>query len=96
MDIFSRILILYTCACVGALLIILYRVARFYQITAKERSYYQAFLVPLVFFVLSGLRYAQLADFAGDPLGDGLLVLAGSSLFLLGYYLLNLMMGGRQ
>jgi hypothetical protein len=95
-DILSRILILYTCTGTSALLIVLYRIARFYQITAKERSYYQAFLVPLALFVLSGLRYAQLADFVGDPLGDGLLMLAGGSLFVVGYYLLNLMMGGRQ
>ncbi len=92
----NRALIIYTWGSVGVLLVLLYQIARFYQTTSGERSHYRWFLVPLVFFAAAAIRYAHLADFAGDPLGDGLLILAGGSLFLLGYHLLRLMLGGRS
>ncbi len=80
---------------VGLLVIVLYHVGRFYQINAEESSHYRWFLVPFALFILAAIRYAHVGDFAGDPMGDILLLLAGSSLFLLGFHLLNLMMGGR-
>lgn len=96
MGVLNRIMALCTWGGVGLLIVLLYQIARFYQITAGERSHYRWFILPLVLFVLAGIRYAWIADFAGDFWGDGLLFLAGSSLFVLGYHLLNLMMGGRQ
>jgi len=96
MDVLNRILALCTWSGVGLLIVLLYRIARFYQITAGKRSHYRWFVLPLVLFVLAGIRFAWIADFASDFWGDGLLFLAGSSLFLFGYYLLDLMMGERQ
>ncbi len=78
------------------MVLLLYRVARFYQMTANEHTHYRWFILPLVLFVLAAMRYAWIADFAGDPLGDVLAISAGSALILLGYRLLNLMMGGHQ
>lgn len=95
MDGLIRILTLGAWGGVGFLVILLYRIAHFYQVTAGERSHYRWFLLPAALFALAAARYAWLADFAGDPWGDGLLALAGGSLLLLGYYLLRLMTGDR-
>ena len=92
----SRILGLYAWAGIGLLLIVLYRIARFYQISAQEPSYYRWFGVPFVLFLSAAVRYAWIGDFAGDPPGDGLMLAAGSSLFVIGFYLLKLMTGGRR
>lgn len=92
----TRFLILYTWAGVGLLILILYRIARFYQMSANERSHYRWFIAPLALLTLAALRYMWIADFAGDPLGDSLLMLGGGSLFLLSYNLFRLMTGGRS
>lgn len=77
------------------LMIFLYRIARFYQTTSGRRSYYQLFLAPIGLLLAGGLRYASLAIFVGDGLGDGLMVIGGLSLIGLGYVMLKLMTGGR-
>ncbi len=92
----SRALDLYAWGGVIFLLVVLYRIARFYQATADERSHYRWFALPLVLFLLAVVRYAWVGGFAGDQWGDGLLVLGGSSLIALGYHLLNLMTGDRS
>lgn len=86
---------LYIWGAVGALIVILNRVARFYQITSGRRSYYQLFWLPLVLMGLGALRYAGQAVLVGDALGDLLMLAGGLLLFGLGYYLLRLMTGSR-
>jgi hypothetical protein len=86
---------LYIWAAVGALIVILNRVARFYQITSGRRSYYQLFVLPLVLMGLGALRYAGQAVLVGDALGDLLMLAGGLLLFGLGYYLFRLMTGSR-
>jgi hypothetical protein len=81
---------------VGAVIVMLNRIARFYQITSGRRSYYQLFWVPLICFGLGALRYATLGLLAGDVLGDGLMLIGGVLLIGLGYYLLKLMTGSRS
>ncbi|MBN1887967.1 MAG: hypothetical protein JW850_08240 [Thermoflexales bacterium] len=92
----GRVLDLYAWGGVIFLLVVLYRIAHFYQATADECSHYRWFALPLVLFLLAAVRYAWVGGFAGDPWGDGLLVLGGGSLLALGYRLLDLMTGDRS
>ncbi len=95
-DALGRVLGVYAWLLVAALLLFLYGIARFYQRTARERSNYRLFLLPLTFFVAAAVRYAWLGGVTGDPFGDGLLFLGGVSLFAVGSFLDRLMMGRRR
>jgi hypothetical protein len=80
---------------VGVLLLVVYRIARFYQITAGRRTYYRFFWLPL------GLLWlAALLTVGDNPLlnvwRDVLLLAGGISLIGLSYYLLRLMIGSRS
>jgi hypothetical protein len=96
MNIVTSVLTLFIWGMVAALIIVLNRIARFYQITSGRRSYYQLFAVPLVLLLAGGLRYATLGIFVGDPWGDSLMLLGGLSLIGLGFFLLRLMTGSRS
>jgi hypothetical protein len=89
-------LTLYIWGGVGVLIILLNRIARFYQITSGRRSYYQLFWAPFSCISLGALRYASQGLLAGDVLGDGLMLIGGVLLIGLGYYLLTLMTGSRS
>jgi hypothetical protein len=95
-DILTRLLTLYIWVGVAALLMLLYRIAHFYQVTTGLRSRYRFFLVPVFMFSAGMLRYLTTnIKVAGDILGDLLFFLGGISLSLIGYFLLKLMTGGR-
>jgi len=81
---------------VALLLVILYAIARFYQITSGQPSRYGWFVAPIALFSAGALRYAGLGDFMGDALGDLLMVAGGVTLIALAAWLLHLMMGGRR
>jgi len=89
-------LTLYIWGVVGVLIVLLNRIARFYQITSGRQSYYQLFWAPLICICLGALRYATQGMLTGDFLGDGLMLIGGALLVGLGYYLLNLMTGSRS
>ena len=78
------------------LLVFLYAIARFYQITSGQQSRYQWFILPIMLLGTGALRYAWLGDFTGDALGDLLMVTGSLSLMALTLGLLHLMMGGRR
>jgi hypothetical protein len=96
MDLIGRILTLVSWAGVCVLLLLLYRIAHFYQVTSGQSSHYQLFLIPLVLLLLGGLRYAFIGDLAGDLLGDSLQLAGGVALFILGIVLVRMMTGGRK
>jgi hypothetical protein len=97
MELIAKLLTLYFWIGVVGLILLLNRIARFYQVTTGVRSYYRMFLIPVVLFLGGMARYASIdRRIAGDVLGDLLLFLGGISLTLLGYLLLKLMTGGRQ
>jgi hypothetical protein len=89
------VLLLIAWGVICALVAVLQRIARFYQITSGRRSHYQWFGVPLVL-----LAAAAVIDmlFAGESnvLGDVLLLMGGASLIGLGYNLLRMMTGSRS
>jgi len=77
------------------LIAVLYRIARFYQITSGRRSLYRWFLVPLALLAAAAVMDVLVI---GEPnlIGDALLLLGGISLIGLGYNLLRLMTGSRS
>ncbi len=89
----NAVLLLIAWGVICALVLVLYRIARFYQITSGRRSRYQWFAVPLVL-----LAAAAVIDvyFVGEPMGDALLLAGSASLIGLGYNLLRLMTGSRS
>ena len=91
----GSILTLYTWGGISILLYFLFAIARFFERKSSRQSLYQLFLLPVVFFMGSALRYAFAGDFVGDPLADLGRVIGGAVVIGLGYFLLHLMTGGR-
>ena len=91
----NAILLLIAWAVICVLIAVLYRIARFYQITSGRRSLYRWFLVPLVLLAAAAVTDLLIV---GEPnvWGDALLLLGGASLIGLGYNLLRLMTGSRS
>ena len=96
MDWIARLLTILAWLGVAALLILLYRIAYFYEVSARRPTHYRWFLAPLVLLGLGGLRYAWVNTVVGDVIGDSLLLAGGFVLILLGMYLLREMTGGRR
>jgi hypothetical protein len=95
MEILHLVVTVYIWLAVSALILVLHRISRFYQITSGRRSYYELFWVPLLLIAAGGLRYASVGDIAGDLAGDMLMLIGGLSLMGLCAYLLKLMTGNR-
>jgi hypothetical protein len=78
------------------LLLLINRIARFYELTTGVRTYHRLFFIPMTLFLVGAARYLVIdSGFAGDVLGDILFFLGGFCLSLMGYFLLKLMTGGR-
>ncbi len=94
MTMLNAVLLLIAWSVVCMLLVVLYGIARFYQITSGRQSRYRWFVVPLVLLAAA----AVINVFAAGPnlLGDALLLGGGVSLLILGYNLLHLMTGSRS
>ncbi len=91
----NAVLLLIAWGVICALIVVLYRIARFYQITSGRRSLYRWFLLPLALLAAAALM--NLLVIGGPNLmGDMLLLLGGISLIGLGYNLLRLMTGSRS
>lgn len=77
------------------LLLVLFRIARFYQLTSGQASHYHWFVLPMVCWGSAAL----LALVQVPPLmviSDALVILGGVSAIGLGYWLLKLMTGDRS
>jgi hypothetical protein len=95
MVIVNDVLLLIAWGVVCVLLVVLYRIARFYQVTSGRLSRYRWFSVPLV--LLAGAVVTDVFIVGGPSwVGDVLLLLGGASLIGLGYNLLRLMTGSRS
>ena len=94
MALVNAVLLLIAWGVICALVGVLYRIARFYQITSGRRSRYQWFGVPLVLLAAAAIEVL----FVGEPnvLSDALLLVGGASLIGLGYNLVRLMTGSRS
>ena len=91
----NAILLLIAWLVICVLIAVLYRIARFYQLSSGRRSLYRWFLVPLVLLAAAAVTDLLIV---GEPnvWGDMLLLLGGASLIGLGYNLLRLMTGSRS
>lgn len=81
---------------IAALLVIVFAIARFYQVTSGQPSHYRWFMLPTGLLSAGALIYAVRGDFTGDLLGDTLMLSGSAVLIALSVWLLRLMMGGRR
>ena len=97
MNILCAAMSFYSWSLAVVVIIFMYLIGRFFEEKAGQRSYYQAFLIPMVLFILGALRYLVYTDdFVGDMLGDVMLFGGGLALILGSHYLLSLMVGGKK
>ena len=91
----ADVLTLYTWGGVSVLLFFVFAIARFFERKSSRNSFYPLFLLPILLFMGSALRYVLVSDFVGDLWGDLGRVLGGVLVCGLGFYLLHLMTGNR-
>lgn len=104
MDIFAKILTLYTWVVVCVLLFFMFSIARFFEkrLTQKaasenHRPHYPFFIAPLVLFALGGIVYVFSPNsVVGNPLADLIHVVASGILIWASYVLLQTMTGGKS
>ena len=96
MDLIGRFLTLIAWGGAGLLIFLLYRIAHFYQVTSGQITRYRLFVIPLALLVLGGLRYATVADWNGDVIGNTLQLAGGAALIAMGMFLVRIMTGGRR
>jgi len=80
---------------VAILAYFLYAIARFFEQKSGRRSWSPLFLVPVLAYLASAVRYAWAGGPANDPLADLGQVIGGATLCGLGYFLLHIMTGDR-
>jgi len=109
MDILGRTFTLLSWVGVAVLLLLLYRIAYFYEVTSKQPTHYRLFIFPMALLLLGGLCYliaGDLGEVDSSSLeqvigiarlaGDSLQLAGGISLVGLGVFILRLMTGGRR
>jgi hypothetical protein len=96
MDVIARILTIAEWVGVAALLVIVYRIAYFYQVSSNQPTRYLWFFAPLGLLLAGGLRYAMVIEATSDLLADALMLAGGLALIALGMNLLREMTGGRR
>ena len=80
---------------IEVLLVVLYRIARFYQITSGQASHYRLFLLPILCWG-GAVLLAALQNEALIVVSDTLMIVGGLSVIGLSYWLLKLMTGDRS
>jgi hypothetical protein len=83
----NQFLALYTWFPLAALLMFMLLIARFYEKFSGKRVYFRFFLIPLVFFGISSVRYAGLGHFTHDLLADAAMTVGGVGLCVLCFWL---------
>lgn len=91
----SQFVILYAWFPLALLLMFLLLIARFYERSANERTFFGFFGLPIFLFGAGMIRYASVNAIAGDTLGDLLLGVAGLILIVLCLFLYHLMTRNR-
>ena len=86
-----------------ALQVILLTIAHFFERTSQQRTWYQLYLIPIMFTSVGAVRYlsrifgkTSRPDFSGDPVADILFLCTGLMLIGLGNLLYEKMMGERN
>jgi cytochrome b561 len=79
----NQFLVLYTWFLLAALLLFMLLIARFYQNFSGDRSFSRFYLVPMILFGASSVRYTSLGKIARDPLADTMMAVGGVLLLML-------------
>ena len=79
----------------AGLLIFLLLIARFYQRTSGESTYFRLFSLPIILFGSATVRYASINQIAGDGVGDMLYIVAGTILVIQCLFLYRIMTRNR-
>jgi len=97
MELIKAILIIYSWAAVGVLVLFLWRIAYFYEKTSGQRVGYYFLLLPTLLLIAGAIWYLVCdVEFTGQPVGDLLLCSGGALFFLFGFRLRELMTGERR
>lgn len=73
----SQFFALYTWFPLALILFILMLIARFYEKSSGERTFFRLLIVPIIAFGFAAVRYAANDQIVGDWLADAALLLAG-------------------
>jgi len=92
----NQVLSLYTWFPLVALLFIYLLIARFYHRFSGVRTYFWLYLIPMVLYGGSAVRYASVEHLDGDLLGDGFFLAGSVVLLALSTWLFHNMMNRDQ
>lgn len=87
----NQLLVIYAWFPLAVLILFAFLIARFYEKFSNKRTYFRLYLIPVLLFAISAVRYASVDSTIGDPLGDILVGIAGFMLAILGIRLYWLM-----
>lgn len=66
----NQLLMLFMWFPLAALLLFMFLIARFYEKFSQERTFFRLYLIPLVLFGASAVRYASADVIVGDSFAD--------------------------
>ncbi|PJF22523.1 MAG: hypothetical protein CUN56_05590 [Phototrophicales bacterium] len=66
----NQLLMLFMWFPLSALLLFMFLIARFYEMFSKRRTFFRLYLLPIVLFGVSSVRYASADVLLGDPFAD--------------------------
>jgi hypothetical protein len=92
----NQLLVIYTWFPLAVLILFALLIARLYGKFSDKKTYSRLFLIPLVLFGVSSVRYASLDTAVGDPIADILIGIGGFVLAILCIRLYWLMMIQRK
>jgi hypothetical protein len=92
----NQVLWLYAWFPLATIIFLMLLIARFYENFSGDRTYYTFYLIPLVLFGGSAVRYASINSISGDLFGDIMSAAAGVVLITLSLFLFRLMVAGRK
>ncbi len=96
MDVVRYVLVVYSWAVIGVLLVFLWRIAYFYEKTSGQRVPHYLFIIPSLLLAAGAVWYiVHDVGFTGQPVGDLLLFGGGILLLVFGGRLQELMAGER-
>jgi len=95
MDIVQAGLTAFVWLLLTAIIFILALIARFFETMANQRTYYQLFAIPVLFFGGAALRLIDEQQLTGDGWADLLLFAGGVTLAALSFHVYRLMTSGR-
>lgn len=96
MDVVNTLLTGIAWLLIEVLLAVLYRIARFYQLTSGQSTHPRLFWLPMGLWAVAALLGAVAGSVSLALLGEALMIGGGASAMWLGYRLLKLMTGDRS